>query len=267
MKKLKNEIIENPHYADFIRQNREILSGINSKVLEDLAHVKNNIIILSRTIDDLIKQADISITMHRQYKNSTGDEEIFKLKALLLKLKKNSMADSIHAESALYLAAKIDNIINNSFTEIDPLEKEKKEAAVTAEPAPAELKYKWFTFCRNGSWFIRGYDIINIYGVDKDHINLRQGRYYYEISGKEYEIIDLMNPHPDEINPPVYLLAFDSPDHLYASDENGREIHASSDIVSPQIRQLKNHDSSGYIGRIRLFGTNYLLPAPEKSER
>lgn len=258
MKNLKKEIICNPLYDDFTRENREILARANSSILELLTRAEEQNRQLSDSVRELIKLADVSTTIHRQYKNSPGNDGILKLKALLHKLKQNTMADKIHLDTALYLTRKIESDINNAFNKIGT-GGEETDVQKQVKPEPKELKYKWLTFFRNGSWFIRVYNTADIIGVDKEKLFRRDDQLYYEMNGHEYEVIDPMSSPSGSKQNPLYLIRFDSLNNLYASDENGREVHASSDIVTPQLRPLKNHDKSGFAGRVRLFGTNYLL--------
>jgi len=270
MKKIKNEIIESPFYDQFVRENREILSDINTKMHELVKSIENHNRIISGLSDDLNSLADISVAIHHQYKNRTGDEEIFKLKALTKGLKKNAMSGTINIESIFYLLDKTGKIISRSFLDIDPCAKEKEKPLPEPRAAEPQMKYKWFTFSRNGSWFILPFNEVAVIDPETIEITQKDGRRFASIDNFQAQIVDPMNPLAGKILIPAHLLRFDSNDYLYASDYNGKEIHASSDIVTPLIRPIKKHEKSGYRGRVRLFGIKYLYPesiSPEVSNR
>ncbi len=264
MKKLKKEIVDNPLYSQFIKENRIILSDINNQVTGLLQKTCENNSMLISLIEELLKLAEVSATIHNQYKNSTGDEEIYQLKSLLLNLKKNTMADSIYLETADYLVKKIDTLIAKSFTELDLTEKARVESRESnkldlKKPEP-ELKYKWFTFSRNNSWFIIPFSEVNIIEITSEYMSQTDGAYFFMLDDTNKKIIDLMAQSPEKSIPPRFILQFNSTDRYFASDQNGREIYASSDIVSPLIKPLDRHRAAGYRGRVRIFGTKYLLP-------
>ncbi len=260
MKKLKRVIIDAPEYSVFIDDNRNILSDINRQVLDITTALSEKQKTASGLIDELIRLAEISVTIHQQYTDNTGDGEIFKLKSVLATLKKHTMADSIHIQTAEYLIQRIEKLINSAFTSLDPeLVKEKHECPEHREPA-ADLKYKWLTFIRNGSWFILPYKHLKIFEADPAFIKRKDGKNYITVNDNEFEITDMMSLPGSEFRLPASLLQIDSADFLYASDFNGREVHASSDIVSSMIKPLKDHAESIYKGRVRLFGVKYLCP-------
>lgn len=264
MKKLKNAILDAPQYSVFINDNRKILSDINCQFTDIINEVSERQKSLSSLVDELIRLAEISVTIHQQYTDSTGDDEVFKLKAVLTTLKKHAMADKIHIQTAGYLAGRIDTLINSAFESIDPeLQKQKDTHAVFTQQADG-LKYKWLTFTRNGSWFILPYETVDIIEPEPGSLFAGDGKYFIKVDDTEYEIADMMSSPAGEFRLPAYLLKIDGSDFYYASDFNGREIHASSDIVSPMTKPLKDHAQSIYLGRVRLFGVRYLFPDVKK---
>lgn len=264
MKKIKNAIIEAPQYSVFVNDNRKILTDINRQFRDIINEVSERQKSLSSLIEELVKLAEISVTIHHQYTDSTGDEEIYKLKSVLNTLKKHAMADRIHIQTAGYLSEKIDTLINSAFESLDPeLQKNKSEAAASA-PEDYELKYRWFTFTRNGSWFILPYNDVTIVEPDPESIFTRDSRHLFKENDNELEIADMMSSPAAEFRLPAYLVRIDNADFYYASDFNGREIHANSDIVSPMVKPLKDHSGSIYLGRVRIFGVKYLLPDVKK---
>ena len=264
MKKLKNAIIDAPQYSVFINDNRKILTDINSQFTDIIREVSDRQKSLSSLIDELMRLAEISVTIHHQYTDKTGDEEIYKLKSVLTALKKHAMADKIHIETAGYLADRIETLINSAFESIDPELQKKKSETRALTPHGSDLKHKWLTFTRNGSWFILPYETVSIIEPDPVSLYAKDSRHFIKSDDAEYEIADMMCSPAGEFRLPAYLVRIDGADFYYASDFNGREIHASSDIVSPMIKPLTDHAESVYLGRVRLFGVKYLFPDVKK---
>lgn len=265
MKKIKTAILDAPQYSVFINDNRKILKDINHQFADIINEVSERQKSLSSLIDELIRLAEISVTIHHQYTDRTGDDEIYKLKAVLTNLKKHAMSDKIHIQTAGYLAGRIDTLINNAFESLDPeLQKKKQEETAAYTQPQGELKFKWFTFTRNGSWFILPYENVSVIEPDPELILERDSGHFIKIDDTAYGIEDMMASPSGDFRLPAYLVRIDGSDFYYASDFNGREIHASSDIVSPLVKPLKDHAESIYLGRVRLFGVRYLLPDIKK---
>lgn len=261
MKKLKNTILDAPQYSVFVNDNRKILTDINGQFSDIITEMSERQKSMASLVDELIRLAEISVTIHQQYTDSTGDEEIFKLKSVLATLKKHALADKIHIQTAGYLSGKIESLINSAFESIDPeLQKKKNTDAASSAQHECDLKYKWLTFTRNGSWFILPYNKVDTIEPEPGSLYFRESGYFVKTDDTEYEIADMMSSPASEFRLPAYLIRIDDADFYYASDFNGREIHANSDIVSQQVKPLADHAGSIYTGRVRLFGTRYLLP-------
>ncbi|HPS58965.1 MAG TPA: hypothetical protein PK514_12745 [Spirochaetota bacterium] len=264
MKKLKNTIIDAPQYSVFVNDNRKILTDINRQFTDIITEVSERQKSLSSLVDELIRLAEISVTIHHQYTDRTGDEEIYKLKSVLTALKKHAKADKIHIQTAEYLANRVDTLINSAFESIDPELQKKKAETTPLTPHGSDLKHKWLTFTRNGSWFILPYETVNIIEPDPESLYARDSNHFIKTDDTEYEIADMMCSPAGEFRLPAYLVRIDEADFYYASDFNGREIYASSDIVSPLVKPLTGHAESIYLGRVRLFGVKYLFPDIKK---
>lgn len=265
MKKLRNTILDAPQYSVFVNDNRKILTDINRQFMDIINDVSERQKSLASQIEELIRLAEISVTIHGQYTDITGDEEIFKLKSLLAALKRHALTDKIHIQTAAYLAGKVDRLIHGAFESIDPeLVKSKlKDYAICPQNA-GNLKYRWITFTRNGSWFIIPYDTLETIEPEPGSLYSDDSRHFIKNEEGSYEIVDMMSSPAGQFRLPAYLLRIDGADFCYASDFNGREIHASSDIVSPLVKPITEHAECVYSGRVRLFGTRYLLPDVKK---
>lgn len=265
MKKIKTGILDAPQYSVFINDNRKILKEINRQFTDIINDVSERQKSLSSLIDELIRLSEISVTIHQQYTDRTGDDETYKLKSVLTNLKKHAMSDKIHIQTAGYLAGRIDTLINSAFESIDPdLQKKKQDETASCTQLSGELKFKWFTFTRNGSWFILPYNDFSVIEPDPEILYGQDNKHFIKTEDGAYEIEDMMSSPGGEFRLPAYLLRVDGADFYFASDFNGREIHSSSDIVSPLIKPLKDHAESIYLGRVRLFGVRYLFPDIKK---
>lgn len=261
MKKIRNEIIESSAYSQFITENREILSGLNNQIIELITKATEQNKSLDSLAEELIRLTEISSAMHLQYKTTRAEEETFKLKSVIKKIKNNIKADSIHLETAFYLAQKTETLISSTFTELDPVVQKSDIHIEQPVPKAEDLNYKWFTFRRNGSWFIVPFSRINIIQGDAADTIKTDSIPYIRINNVKYKLIDLMSPPSEYKTDPSYYIQFDSDDYVYASDINGRELRASADMVSPMIKPIKDHAGGIFRGRVRLFGINYLYPA------
>jgi|GEM_PF-1035276 hypothetical protein len=265
MKKIKNAILDAPQYSVFVNDNRKILTEINRQFIDIINDVSERHKSLTSQVEELIRLAEISITIHGQYTDITGDEEILKLKSLLAALKRHALTDKIHIQTAAYLTAKIDRLIHSAFESIDPelVKNKHKDCAMYPQNA-GELKFKWITFTRNGSWFIVPYHTLEVIEPDPGSLFSDGSRYFIKTAEGSCEIADMMSSPAAEFRLPAYLLRIDGADFCYASDFNGREIHASADIISPLVKPITEHTECAYSGRVRIFGTRYLLPDVKK---
>jgi len=259
MEKIRQDIIDTPEYQRFSDDNQKLISDLISKIKIIIEEMENSGEEQNKKIDQLFTSININNAVLTHFKKTEGIELIQKLRAVTEKYRRNCRDNSQLLDSAEHLLFKLDRFKTVLFQTVDT------EHLIETEPQIAEIKYpesgiqdlpfKWITFNRNHSSFITDFTDIKI--LDYKSIP-EKGIDYINYKGNNLTVTDLMKSPDGRTITPEKIIILDSGERVFAADHTGKEIRAAKDFLISLIQPL-DFQSSHYAGRVRLFGTRYLV--------
>lgn len=189
-----------------------------------------------------------------------GMEYVLKLKSLISGYRKKYTGEGISFSTISYLIENIGALMNESvenFPEIShDYNRINQEERKKAGDKVSDMQYKWASFRRNGSWFIKKFRVIEIIEASPEH--------FTESMEKPFSVLyadKFLNP--DDLlawkgsSLPNYFLIIDG--RAYPADSLNKRIFSRGDIVSGRIEPFKMNVTSPLTpGRVRLFGKNHI---------
>lgn len=263
MEKIKNKIQEHPAYSDFSGSNEQFLSELTGTIRDIVTDLNSRNSISDDIFNRLYDTIEISNAVFRSFSSHEGLELVLRLKSISELYKRNLKDNSNLIKIAEHVLRKLEKFNTSFYHEAtsDEILYPELPPEITPDDRSMKknLKFKWTTFERNGSLFIKQFSMLEITDFPSNStFENNENSVFYEYKNKRIPIIDLMKTKNSIFKPPARLLMIDQGKYCYAADLTGKEIHGSYDLISSIVRPI-NIDNSMFSGRVRIFGRNYLV--------
>jgi len=264
----KNKETSFSDYSELWNNNLEKIEKIHKNLDHNLLQLEKKYYVFEEIYEKIILDIDLLSSIYSSFNSISGMDYVLKLNAVMNDYKKRYTRDSINFEMINYLSEKIKKLRNDSFADFPVMQHNLHPEKVSQLLKEKRIKiaqnrpFKWITFQRNSSWFIKPFNHLQVlYSKKFNTISIDEsGNYYTEYNSRKLIFKDLMIPLSRKSTTPEYLISINEGEKFFPADRIGKKIYAGKDIITPLKRPLKKPVSSKEtLGRVRIFGNMHLF--------
>ncbi len=262
MNEANSEIL---NYSEFWNRNLQQIEDIKQSLILSINRLEKNQPDFEFLYDEIIAKINLLSSIYSSLNEVKGGDYVLKLKALMTEYKKNYNNGKIDFNIISFIIDKISAVTEESIENFPAIQHKLDSnppiVKITIDPEK-EIKHKWLTFEKNGSWFILKYNDIKILKNSESIIEKDIGGGSLEISyGNEIYICKNIFPNlnsPEEKN--NYYIIPDSGRKNFSATRTGKRIYSKNDFISSKIKKFRKSGTSGLSpGRVKLFGKSHIV--------
>ncbi len=253
---------ETLNYSEFWNRNLQQIEDIKQSLILSINKLEKNQPDFEFLFDEIIDKINILSSIYSCLNEVKGGDYVLKLKALMTEYKNNNGRIDFNLIS--FLIDKITSMTEESLENFPAVHHSIESdipIKIIIDPKK-EIKHKWLTFEKNGSWFILKYNDIKILKNNRQITEKNMGFGILEITdgNEKYICRNLFSKINSEEGKNNYYIIPDSGRKNFSATRTGKRIYSTKDFISSKIKVFNKVGNSGISpGRVKLFGKNHIV--------
>lgn len=249
-------------YSEFLNRNLQEIEDMKQSLILSINRLEKKQPDIEQLFDEIMPKIRTLSAIYSNFNSIKGIEYVLRLKVLLEEYKKKYITEGIDFELISFIIDKISVSAEESIETLTASEKPDDGIERIVIDPRKEIKHKWFTFEKNGFWFILKYNEIKIIKQNSRITEKNLGGGNLEIAyGKDKficrNLFPVLNSEEEKNN---YYIISNSGNKNYSASKTGKKIYASKDFITSKITGFRSIANSGISpGRVKIFGKNHIV--------
>ncbi|HNX58129.1 MAG TPA: hypothetical protein PKK43_03455 [Spirochaetota bacterium] len=252
-------------YREYWENTKDIISSVSNRMESRLIELEKQSLQFDRVYHEIESALSTLSSLYAKTGTTAAQDFLLKMRAHVREHRSQIGKQKVAFNVIHFLHDKIRTYEESRFSSFPDIESDSHIESVSFTRCSyhnENYPYKWFSFHRNGSWFLTRYESLNLvpYRIVPYSCNNSDSRNIIEYNDEKYSVIDLFSKSngiqsPD---PSFYaIIKHKSKAYCFAADRKGKRILARKDFISQKITPFSEHVSKAD-GFVSLAGARFI---------
>lgn len=252
-------------YREYWENTKDIITSVSNKMESRLIELEKQSLQFDQVYHEIESALSTLSSLYAKTGTTAAQDFLLKMRTHIREHRSQIGKQKVAFNVIHFLHEKIrayDESRFSSFPDIRSLSDIETVSVTRCSYHNEDYPYKWFSFHRNGSWFLTRYDSLNLvpYRIVPYSATNYDAANIIEYDGERYPVTDLFSrsngiQSPD---PSLYvIIKHNCRTYCFAADRKGKRVLARKDFISRKVTPFSEHVSKAD-GFVSLAGVRYI---------